>query len=617
MKQRNTLPIWSIPFWIDLISVRIAFGLLSYCFAIEPTKKRSQVWDHFEMVLQMYFSTLIHTVTNNKPHTHLIFNLQVKCLLCSRHLAYNNNTSSMMRHYRAKHENEAGGAAVMTFPPGDRKQELDEALVVFIVKDSQPFTVVSDPGFCALVAKLDPTYILPSRQTVKAMVERRYVEEKEKAKAALQNVDSVSLTADMWTSINMDAYLAVTCHAIHAGELSTTLVGVRPFPISHTAENIAGTKVKCLVTDAAANMIAAANILRVRHAVCLAHALNLIVKKAMDATPGLDNIRSKTRWMITHFKSSTTAKEKLQQIQVQMGRPVTKLIIEVDTRWNSTYEMLQRFYEQRDAVAAALTTLPTDFDLLTANDFECASECMKILSPFHAATIELSHEKRVSGSKIIPLIKMLKHALSELMAQNSNKMAKDLGINLNRIMNDKLTVHRLKSECAALLPNAPTEEDPPSTSTVQPEPAASSQGTKIREFGSIDLFALIHVRSKLYDPLVYWTTNKARYPNLYHLANQYLATPASSLPCERVFSKAGEIVSKKRNRLKPSTVEKLLFLNKNWSRGRERRDLGEWGCDTRSRMGGRAFSYQAPLLWNQLPVQVREADSISTFKIRL
>lgn len=37
----------------------------------------------------------------------------------------------------------------------------------------------------------------------------------------------------------------------------------------------------------------------------------------------------------------------------------------------------------------------------------------------------------------------------------------------------------------------------------------------------------------------------------------------------------------------------------------------------RSRLGGRAFSYQAPLLWNQLPVQVREADSIATFKNRL
>ncbi|XP_072251173.1 uncharacterized protein [Leuresthes tenuis] len=38
---------------------------------------------------------------------------------------------------------------------------------------------------------------------------------------------------------------------------------------------------------------------------------------------------------------------------------------------------------------------------------------------------------------------------------------------------------------------------------------------------------------------------------------------------------------------------------------------------SKSRMGGRAFSYQAPLLWNKLPVNVREADTLSTFKIRL
>lgn len=55
----------------------------------------------------------------------------------------------------------------------------------FIVKDSQLFSVVSDPSFCALVAKVDPTYILPSRQAVKAMAEKRYVKEKKKAKAAL------------------------------------------------------------------------------------------------------------------------------------------------------------------------------------------------------------------------------------------------------------------------------------------------------------------------------------------------------------------------------------------------------------------------------------------------
>ena len=30
--------------------------------------------------------------------------------------------------------------------------------------------------------------------------------------------------------------------------------------------------------------------------------------------------------------------------------------------------------------------------------------------------------------------------------------------------------------------------------------------------------------------------------------------------------------------------------------------------------GGRAFSYRAPFLWNGLPIDLRDADSISTFK---
>lgn len=69
--------------------------------------------------------------------------------------------------------------------------------------------------------------------------------------------------------------------------------------------------------------------------------------------------------------------------------------------------------------------------------------------------------------------------------------------------------------------------------------------------------------SRLEKPLEYWERQKFLYENLYRLALAFLCTPASSVPCERVFSKAGEVVSKKRNRLKPKTVEKLLFLNKN------------------------------------------------------
>jgi len=37
----------------------------------------------------------------------------------------------------------------------------------------------------------------------------------------------------------------------------------------------------------------------------------------------------------------------------------------------------------------------------------------------------------------------------------------------------------------------------------------------------------------------------------------------------------------------------------------------------KSRMRARAFSYQAPLLWNQLPLSVLEADTVTSFKNRL
>lgn len=37
---------------------------------------------------------------------------------------------------------------------------------------------------------------------------------------------------------------------------------------------------------------------------------------------------------------------------------------------------------------------------------------------------------------------------------------------------------------------------------------------------------------------------------------------------------------------------------------------------SRSEMRIRSFSFQAPLLWKQLPVQAQEADALSTFKVR-
>ncbi len=77
------------------------------------------------------------------------------------------------------------------------------------------------------------------------MLDSKYEEAKIKANAEMENVKAVSLTSDTWTSLNMDTYLAITCHYIDGSDkLSTVLLGVEKFPDNHTAENIALVKKK-------------------------------------------------------------------------------------------------------------------------------------------------------------------------------------------------------------------------------------------------------------------------------------------------------------------------------------------------------------------------------------
>ena len=69
------------------------------------------------------------------------------------------------------------------------------------------------------------------------MVATKFEEEKEKGKEELKKATAVGLTSDMWTSIHMDAYLAVTCHFVDSKDkLESFLLTVVKFPESHSCE---------------------------------------------------------------------------------------------------------------------------------------------------------------------------------------------------------------------------------------------------------------------------------------------------------------------------------------------------------------------------------------------
>jgi hypothetical protein len=76
---------------------------------------------------------------------------------------------------------------------------------------------------------------------------------------------------------------------------------------------------------------------------------------------------------------------------------------------------------------------------------------------------------------------------------------------------------------------------------------------------------LPHVQSKIkegniIDPLVYYAEHGKDFPILSRIASQVFAAEATSGETERIASDAGIYYSKRRSRLKPETVKKMIFL---------------------------------------------------------
>ena len=62
-------------------------------------------------------------------------------------------------------------------------------------------------------------------------------------------------------------------------------------------------------------------------------------------------------------------------------------------------------------------------------------------------------------------------------------------------------------------------------------------------------------------PLQWWSTHAGAHPSISALAWKYLGSPATCVPCERLFSLAGNIVQKKRAALPSENVNRLVCLS--------------------------------------------------------
>ena len=63
-----------------------------------------------------------------------------------------------------------------------------------------------------------------------------------------------------------------------------------------------------------------------------------------------------------------------------------------------------------------------------------------------------------------------------------------------------------------------------------------------------------HIRSeRSADPLSWWKNKASVYPRLTKVMTERLCIVATSVPSERVFSKTGQIITERRNRIREKT----------------------------------------------------------------
>jgi len=224
-----------------------------------------------------------------------------------------------------------------------------------IVTDMQPFSIVDDERFREFVHGLDPTYVIPSRTTLsRHHLPAAYDDAVTKMKEKLREVDAVGLTTDSWTSRSTENYIAVTAHYVTTDyALESCLLECFKYSERHTADNLydelkrvacdwqLADKVVSITTDNAANITAAVRMTGWKHLPCFAHTLNLVVQSGMAA---MKPVHDKVKAIVEFFHRSTTAAEKLRQLQQQLSpeQQPLKLVNDVPTRWNSTFYMLKR-----------------------------------------------------------------------------------------------------------------------------------------------------------------------------------------------------------------------------------------------------------------------------------
>ena len=250
----------------------------------------------------------------------------------------------------------------VSFASQFNQSHFNDAIVEFVVQNDLPFRVVDSKYFHKLVSIANRSAIVRKRASLKQSLICMFNAKREQLVVELQKIDSkLSFTLDLWTSPNQISFLGITFHYIsNDWNLVTKTIAFKEILDAHTGVNLAksfnqiiqyygiDSKICGITIDNAANnqtfiaeLVPLHNFNKEMHFRCFGHVLNLAVQSTMVyMKPLLENLRR----YIRRIRYSSKHTNRLKQLCIQMEPPIQflKPRLDVATRWNSTYVMLER-----------------------------------------------------------------------------------------------------------------------------------------------------------------------------------------------------------------------------------------------------------------------------------
>lgn len=231
---------------------------------------------------------------------------KLECKTCKKLYSIKSSHSILKRHIIKTHKfNDRQTEAESIRGKNYKKRDLwyDKIVQDFVIRGTHSFKIVEKEHFIKMIKGLNPTYPGLTRRKLTLNIHRLFEHERTKLIECINSIDKLSLTFDFWTSITNKPYIVITAHFIHKSKLSAITLDFDLIPYPHTSDQIyILTKIKqifdmyglqhkimSITTDNEATNVKLLQLMslfyieyeHVIHTRCLAHILNLTVKKGL------------------------------------------------------------------------------------------------------------------------------------------------------------------------------------------------------------------------------------------------------------------------------------------------------------------------------------------------